>query len=288
MEKETITNYVFQSDSECVRKFRKTSGNYSIEIDESAPQKDLCVVYFSSNAIYYPNNEDSFTRSIVEKDYYEWRNAVPIKAHKQIFVRDVYKQWYLQGINDVINTPPELLKFLKQNTTGYRVIMVGSSAGGYAAILYGCLLNAEKVFAFNAQFELSSLLPKGELINPILIRKKDDPVVKRFYDIVPYLNAVPIYYFMSDKSDWDNSQRIHLHNRHSVRVIRFSTAHHGVPFPKVAIPYVMQTSSKHLDSLSGKRYNPIMFSIKFAGLFKTMTGITTQYIGTVKKKFRNR
>ena len=149
-------------------------------------------------------------------------------------------------------------------------------------------MNAEKVFAFNAQFELFSLLSKGELINPILIRKKDDPVVKRFYDIVPYLNAVPIYYFMSDKSDWDNSQRIHLHNRHSVRVIRFSTAHHGVPFPKVAIPYVMQTSSKHLDSLSGKRYNPIMFSIEFAGLFKTMMGIITQYIGAVKKKFGNR
>lgn len=91
MEKEAITNYVFQSDSECVRKLRKC-GNYSIEIDDSASQKDLCVVYFSSNAIYYPNNEKSFMRSIVEKDYYEWRNAVPIKAHKQIFVRDVYKQ----------------------------------------------------------------------------------------------------------------------------------------------------------------------------------------------------
>lgn len=181
-----------------------------------------------------------------------------------------------------------MLKFLKQNTAGYRVITVGSSAGGYAAVLYGCLLNAEKVFAFNAQFELSSLLPKGEQVNPILIRKKDDPIVKRFYDIVPYINTVPIYYFMSDKSEWDNSQRVHLHNNHSVRVIRFSTAHHGVPFPKVAIPYVMQTSSKYLDALSGKRFNSIMFSIKFAGLFKTMMGIINQYIGAVEKRLNSR
>lgn len=98
--------YVFQTDSDIVKKYRDQNANYVIEIDSNSPHKDLCVIYFTSNAVYYPNTKAQFVDSIVEKDYYEWRQSAPISAYKQIFIRDIYKQWYLQGINNQINTPP--------------------------------------------------------------------------------------------------------------------------------------------------------------------------------------
>lgn len=97
---------VFQVDSDVVKWARKELANYSIEYDDNSPNKDLCVIWFSSNAIYFPNNEANFKRSILEKDYYEWRYDTPLSARKHIFLRDIYKQWYLLGINNFISTPP--------------------------------------------------------------------------------------------------------------------------------------------------------------------------------------
>lgn len=39
-------------------------------------------------------------------------------------------------------------------TQGYKVVTVGSSAGGFMAILFGCLLNAEAIYAFSPQISL--------------------------------------------------------------------------------------------------------------------------------------
>ena len=63
------------------------------------------------------------------------------------FVRDVYKQWYLKGVNAEIDSIEKLYEFLKAETEGYQIVTVGSSAGGYAAVLFGYLLNATKVLA---------------------------------------------------------------------------------------------------------------------------------------------
>lgn len=275
--------FVFQIDADCV-KHQRVEANFVIEINENSDNKNLCVIYFSSHAIYYPNEKRAFEDSILKKDYYEWRSSVPISAYKQIFVRDVYKQWYISGINNRLSTPPILLRFLKGQTVGYKVITVGSSAGGYAAVLYGCLLKAERVFAFNAQFELNSLLPKGEKVNPILVRKQQDQVAKPYYDLTTFLNGVPVYYFMSEKSDWDKSQKAHVRNFSNVRTISFLTSHHGIPFPKVAIPAVMQSSPERLDRLSGKTFRPIVFSIKFVGIITTLRGLFKQALEMIKRK----
>lgn len=97
--------YAFQVDSDIVKLYRKKDANYVIEIDNNSPNKNLCVIYFTSNALYYPNTTKRFKHSIVNHNYYEWRQTVPISAYKQIFLRDIYKQWYLNGINHKISTP---------------------------------------------------------------------------------------------------------------------------------------------------------------------------------------
>ena len=85
--------------------------NFLIEYNENIVQKKICAIYFSSNDIYYPNDENTFRKKIVEKNFYEWYNTRIENAHKHIFIRDIHKQWYLSGINAEVNTPEKLLNF---------------------------------------------------------------------------------------------------------------------------------------------------------------------------------
>lgn len=120
--------YVFQTDSEIVRQVYEKQDNYLIEYDEAGP-KDWCAIYFCSNDIYYPNTEEIFRKRIIEKNFFEWYHSRIKKASKHIFVRDIFKQWYLAGINARIDTPEKLTAFLRNETEGFHVVTIGSSAG---------------------------------------------------------------------------------------------------------------------------------------------------------------
>ena len=127
METLSSTCYVFQTDSEIVNKVYQKQNNYLIEFDEKG-DKEWCAVYFCSNDIYYPNTEEIFRKRIIEKNFFEWYHSRITKASKHIFIRDIFKQWYLAGINQNINTPEKLIEFLKKETEGYKVVTIGSSA----------------------------------------------------------------------------------------------------------------------------------------------------------------
>ena len=100
-----IKNKTFQTDSDIVWEVYKNNKNYKIEYNENCKEKNYCAIYFCSNDIYYPNNESIFRKRIIEKNFYEWFGTRVDKAYKHIFVRDVFKQWYLTGININIDNP---------------------------------------------------------------------------------------------------------------------------------------------------------------------------------------
>ena len=246
---------------------------------------DTCVIYFSSNDIYYPNSEEIFTKRIVNKDFYEWYHTRINRASKHIFIRDIFKQWYLGGINANINSPEKLAAFLKQETQGYtNVITLGSSAGGYAAILYGSLINAQTVFAFNPQFEIGSLLEQSsETINPLIFRLRNER--DKYYDIVPFINEkTEIYYFYSKHSPWDKEQHKYIKPQHNLYQIPFSSNHHGIPFLKAALPVVLNSNGKELKKWANKLHNPIAFTIKRIGLCKTIKGFISQLYQAYNKR----
>ena len=166
-------NYSFQVDSETVKKVYQDQDNYLIEYSEEVPKK-YCIIYFSSNDIYYPNTENAFIEQLLGKNRFEWYKTRINYGHKHIFIRDIQKQWYLGGINSRIDTPEKLIAFLKNETKGYLVIAIGSSAGGFASIIYGQLLNAERIYSFNGQFEIRSILNSStETIDPLIFRNKE-------------------------------------------------------------------------------------------------------------------
>lgn len=199
-------------------------------------------------------------------------------------MRDVFKQWYLMGINAKINTPEKLTEFLRKETEGYNVVTVGSSAGGYAAILHGSLLSAKYVLAFNPQFELKSLLKNSlESINPIIFREKESRNI--LYDIIPYINEnTDIFYFYSNSSQWDMEQNNCIEDINNIYTLSFNTSHHGIPFLKIALPYVLNMEVNKLKNIASRTHSPLLFTIQSVGIYKTLVGLIKQVYIRYKKR----
>lgn len=284
MEEINKTCYVFQVDSDIVQQVYNEKDNFLIEYDNQG-EKKWCAIYFSSNDIYFPNTEEIFRKRIIEKNFFEWYHSRINRAYKHIFVRDIFKQWYLMGINAKINTPEKLTEFLRKETEGYNIVTVGSSAGGYAAILHGSLLSAKYVLAFNPQFEIKSLLKiSSERINPIVFREMK--LRNIFYDITSYINNnTDIFYFYSNASKWDIEQNCYLEGyKNNIYKLSFNTSHHGIPFLKIALPVVLNFSVEKLKKYSGSVYSPIWFTYQMVGLWKTIFGFYKQFYSAYKKR----
>ena len=281
-----VRHTTFQADCDMVWSVYQNNSNYKIEYDDKCADKDYCAVYFCSNDIYFPNNEEIFRKRIIEKDFYEWYGSRVDKAYKHIFLRDIFKQWYLTGINARIDSPEKLLEFLKKETEGMQVVTVGSSAGGYAAILYGVQLHATRIMAFNAQFELeSSLLHVNERIYPLVYRLRETDR-RKYYDLrnVIDINSSTIYYFHSAFSQWDMMERKHIEDCRNIHIVKFRTKHHGIPFLKVALKKVLNLESGELCKYTQKMNHPILFTIRMVGISNTIMGFTSQIYKAYKKR----
>jgi hypothetical protein len=270
--------FVFQCDSSIVKSAYENNDNFLIEYDFSQ-NNSYCAIYFSSNYIYYPNTEESFTSSIIKKNKYEWYGTRVPYAYKHIFIRDIQKQWYLTGINGKYNSPDKLLSFLQAETKEYKVITLGSSAGGFAAVLYGSLLKASLILSFNGQFEIKSLLEtSSEEMDPVLFRTCKNKNLYKFFDTKKFISeGLNIFYFYSAKSSWDCKQKEHIEDI-NLNVITFKTNHHGVPFLKCNLPVILAKPLNELNLYSGKAYNPVLFSLQLVGLKETMKGLFNQVV----------
>ena len=148
----------FPYDNSSIVKYAYAMNNYKLIYTGSKTGR--AIVFFSGNGLYYPNTEENFNRIIIKNDRYEWENIACSKRIQRyydvvIFVRDVYKQWYINGINSSYDSVEKVIDLLKHLTHGFRVTTCGSSAGGYMATLIGAEINAERVFALSAQFDIA-------------------------------------------------------------------------------------------------------------------------------------
>ena len=101
---------------------------------------------------------------------------------------------YHQGIQGISHNIDETVDYLKDKFKGYeRVICLGASAGGYAAILFGSLLNVDTVIAFIPQTKLKS-------------RERDE----KYRDIAPHINTTTKYYIIGDVSIHDENNCHHI------------------------------------------------------------------------------
>lgn len=280
---EMTESYVFQADDPVVLNQYNSSDNYLIEFTPGV-DKTYCALYFSSHFVYNPNSEEAFNRDVIRKNKYEWYGTRIPYAHKHIFLRDIIKQWYLTGINGKINTPEALLLFLQKETSGYKIIAMGSSAGGFAAVIYGQLLKAEMILSFNGQFEVNSQLKTSTpIIDPIVFRNQHNPDLRKYYDTRNFIvNPKSIHYFFSKKSAWDFQQQSHIADLEIYKTA-FITGHHGVPFLKSNLPAILRQDKKSLRKLSGKNYHPLIFSFLQVGPITTFSSVFETFLTVVKR-----
>ena len=279
-------NTVFQTDSEIIAETYRTNSNYLIEYSQVENSKDkYCVLYFSSNDLYFPNTKDTFQNQLLDKNKFEWYGTRVENGSKHIFLRDIKKQWYLTGVNQEYNSIEKLSQFLKKETEGYKVITLGSSAGGYAAVLLGSLLNAELIYTFNGQFQISDLLQTSvEAINPIIFREQLNPAINQYFSLRSFIKKPNcIFYFYSDRSKWDINQFEHIADL-GVQTISFRTSHHGIPFFKSNLKYVLNKPKESIRNLVYNVQYPLLFSFKIEGMIKSFYSLFKQTQKYLSKK----
>jgi hypothetical protein len=110
-----------------------------------------------------------------------------------LYLRNQHK-WYLGGLNGIGKNINHTISFLKKEFAKYDTILcTGSSAGGYASLLFGSLLKVNKVITINAQTDLQycvdNLPGDGEGKKNLIARSKECPATwSKYNKIVNVLN----------------------------------------------------------------------------------------------------
>lgn len=241
--------------------------NYKVVENKRCGRCDATVVYFSSNGLYYPNTHSVFRDTIENKGRFEWSKAENQFPHAKtmIFLRDIHKQWYLKGINKEIDSFEKIADLIRKHHTSEKLILVGTSAGGYAAAVVGMMLKADAVFSFAGQFTLENYLKEG------IEKGKDKLVVERyeanraFYNLEPLLEKsdTDIFYFICKHSSIDQDD-IQIASRHpNIHPFYFNCTLHGVPFHTTLLKKILSTQKQKLIALSEtnkeRLFNPSVF-----------------------------
>jgi len=125
-----------------------------------------------------------------------------------IFYKDFQQCWYQQGLLGLSVDVPTTAQYIRDTVAAHgwqQVTTVGTSAGGYAAILFGALVGAARVVAFSPQ----------TLVGPQAIRrfastdsrKADIDLKGRYLDLgkvldeTGYAGGIDIYFGAQNKMD---------------------------------------------------------------------------------------
>ena len=228
-----------------------------------------CYIFFSSNGLYDDNSVEEIEQILVEKDRYEWKNlANSFKYHRDlgkiIYVRDIYKAFYIYGINEQLNSVDKVIEKLKELTTGYEVTTVGISSGGYLAVISGVALEAKRVFCFSGQFDIAERLLESDFIHCKSVEEK-----KKYINIVNLIKqnpSIPIYYFCPIGCQHDYDNYMWIKDIKNVRSFLFPDKIHAATVYPFNFPDLLFETNVKLDKLNkvyqGRTINKKSFYIK--------------------------
>jgi len=224
-------------------------------IEYSKKKSNLAVIYFSSNGIYNPNDEETFKNEIMSKNKFEYYKTRIRRASKHIFIRDVLKQFYAKGINKNIDSIDKVVDFLKTETEGMEVITIGSSSGGYSALIAGILLNAKAVFAFSPIISIYEDLNTEEILKSFkfVYEGRNYSNCSKYYNISKLVDEskVPIMYFYPQDSEFDVRQFSCLSkNNANICLFRYSSDMHGSTLERKSLQSYLNSSTNTLKFIN--------------------------------------
>lgn len=236
---------IFPYNSDIVKE-QYTKDNYKVV--ETGADSKKAIIFFTGNGLYFPDNEETFKRVVVGNDRYEWLNVAKdekITSYfgKIIFVRDIYKKWCVNGINEEINTVEKVIDLLKELTDGYEVTTCGNSAGGYLSMLCGTLLGAEKIFSFSGQFSIVEQIEKSV----ILKEEAKNPEKLKYYDLSGIVKKG--FYFYPSRCENDILQHKYVENNKGIYSFPVISADHGHTVDFACYKYLFTMSEEELIKL---------------------------------------
>lgn len=97
-------------------------------------------------------------------EFFKASGDIPVK---RLFVRDLRQAWYHRGLPGHGDRLEDVAAWLRELVAGNgveRLVMAGNSAGGYAALLFGALVEADVVLCFAPQtvIDLEVLAAMGD------------------------------------------------------------------------------------------------------------------------------
>lgn len=153
---------------------------------------------------------------------FEFFNSISDIPCDKVFLRDFHQQWYQKGVDSELDNIDKVIDYLKEIITQNdynKVCFLGNSMGGYAAILFGSILNVDTVIAFAPQSFIDRF---NRLINSdkrwdkqISQVHKDKNKKSKYFDLKKHLSKlksyktkINIYYSPNYKLDKKHAERL--------------------------------------------------------------------------------
>jgi len=130
---------------------------------------------------------------------FEFSKTTQTLSYNRIHVRDPYKLFYLAGVDE--NGFDHLRERLRAEMSRFnvkKVIFIGASSGGFAALLFGHLLGADCIHAFapRIHLQLTKMVAEGDyksVLNRLLtvwkLHRRLSVEHRQFLDLKPLLNS---------------------------------------------------------------------------------------------------
>lgn len=163
--------------------------------------KDIVFVTFSGRKLGMANMTFFEFKTFLQENF---------PTYDQHFFIDKRTLWYTKGIEGITTNVEDTIEYLREITNGYKqIVFIGASMGGFAALLYGSILNVSHVIAFRPQ---------------TIISLEDNIEFDSLYlDVEPLLNNTTQYHIYGDSAILDQTD-IHAYV-HCQRVDHFQNLH---------------------------------------------------------------
>ncbi len=239
------------------------------------------IIIFTRNGLYFPTTIEKFREEVVWNNKFEWKNIADNRriracADRFVFVRDIYKNWCIQGINSRVNTQDKVAYVLREAIGDGKVfVTVGSSAGGYMAVLFGILLGAETIYAFSPQINLYEY-HKDHPVN-YYNEYCENPEINKYMDLTKLIPQFEgnIFYWYPAHCKEDIRQYNAVRSCCNVNFFAMNQSRHGGTLWGESMIRTLAMNPEDLKKLSrcfnGQIINPYEYCMRTSGRLKALS-----------------
>jgi fermentation-respiration switch protein FrsA (DUF1100 family) len=167
---------------------------------------------------------------------FEFRRTLSSVGCKCVYLLDHHQAWYHRGVTGIGSDLDTVADWLRRLSAEHgRIVTIGNSAGGYAALLFAALTGCE-AHAFSPQTFIDAELRRecgdGRWQEELDALEKSGRLDRRYADLLPVLAAgrgrFHVYYGRDDALDVHHAERlrgvegmtIHAHDGSGHNVVR--------------------------------------------------------------------